>query len=97
MVLNWNTDEVKMKRDNPEAYRRWRLIQVINYGGEKISEKQVIKLWPEIKSQLDIDARKALEFLLWGKQWKKEPGLLPDRSNFLMWLQKKVISETASI
>ena len=97
MVLNWNTDEAKMKRNDPEAYRCWRLVQAINYGGEKISEKQVIKLWPEIKNQLDIDAGKALEFLLWGKKWKKEPGLQTDRKNYWDWYRKTKISELTSI
>ena len=86
-----------MKRLDPEAYKRWRIIQAINYGGEKISEKKVKELWPKIKNDLDIDARKALEFLLWGKRWKAEPGLRPDRSNFWNWYRKIKISELNSI
>lgn len=95
--MNWNTDEKKMKQDSPAAYRSWRLVQAINYGGEKISKKQIIKLWPKIKNQLDIDARKALEFLLWGKRWQAEPGLRPDRKNFWNWYRKIKISALNSI
>ena len=29
-----------------------------------------------------------LEFFLWGKPWKAEQGLLPDRSNFWQWYFK---------
>jgi hypothetical protein len=99
MILNWNTDEAKMKKRDPEGYKKWRLVQAISYGlwGEKLDKKMVVKYWPQIKDQLDIDGRKALEFFLWGKKWQKEPGLRPDRSNYLAWLQKKNMSKAASI
>lgn len=94
MVVNWNTDEAYMKRNDPEGYKIWRIAQMINYGlwGEKLDKREVLKYWDKIKDAIDIDAKKTLEFFLWGKKWKGEPGLLPDRSNYFMWLHAKMIS-----
>ena len=68
-MINWSTDEKKFKKADPEGYRLWRLTQLINYGldGEKLDRKEVKKAWPKIKDQLDPYARRAIEFLLWGK------------------------------
>jgi len=88
MILNWNTDERYMRKFHPKSYRCWRLIQSINYGGEKLKKKEILKNWDYIKDQLDIDNRKALEFLVWGTKWKGEIGLRPDRANYLDWLVK---------
>jgi hypothetical protein len=96
MILNWNVDEKKFKKENPEKYKLWRLEQLINYGGEKISKSEVIANWEKIKDKLDIDARKTIEFFIWGKKWKAEPGLRADRKNFWSWLRKKKISELNS-
>ena len=89
-MINWNTDEEKFKKENPEKYKLWRLQQLINYGldGEKLDREEVKKAWPKIKDQLDPDKKKVLEYFLWQKQWKKEAGLNPDRSNFWSWFLK---------
>lgn len=97
-MINWNTDERQLKKRNPEAYKLWRLIQLINYGleGEKLDAKEVRAAWPKIKERLDPDKRKVIEFFLWDKPWRPELGLLPDRSNFWQWYWKKRISASAS-
>ena len=99
MIVNWNTDEAKMKKEDPEGYKTWRLVQLINYGlwGEKLDKKEIKEKWPEIKDRLDIDSRKAVEFFLFRKKWKKEPGLAPDRKNFWNWYRKIKISALNSI
>ena len=68
-MYNWSTDEEKFKKKNPKKYKLWRITQLINYGldGEKLSREEVKKAWPKIKDQLDPYARRAIEFLLWGK------------------------------
>lgn len=41
-MYNWShIDEEAMKRENPEKYRRWRIVQMINYDlqGEKLDKK----------------------------------------------------------
>ena len=89
-MINWNTDEEKLKREHPKEWRLWRLTQLISYGldGEKLDEKEVRAAWPKIRKRLDPDKRKVIEFYLWHKPWKMEPGLLPDRSNFWEWYGK---------
>jgi len=98
-MINWNTDEKALKKENPVEYKRWRLTQLINYGlwGEKIDREELLKEWHNIKDRLDIDRRKVFEFFLWDKKWKKEPGLRNDRSNYWNWLRKKKTSELHSI
>ena len=68
-MYNWSTDEEKFKKANPEKYRLWRITQLINYGldGEKLDREEVKKAWPKIKDALDPYARRAIEYLLWGK------------------------------
>lgn len=89
-MINWSTDEAKFKKKYPKEYKLWRLTQLINYGldGEKLDAVAVKKAWPKIKDRLDMDRRKTIEFFVWGKKWHKEPGLLPDRSNFWKWYFK---------
>lgn len=63
-MYNWSTDEDKLKKDYPEDYQKWRLLQLINYGldGERIKLKLLQKLWPEIKSEvLDPKVKEFLE------------------------------------
>lgn len=68
-MYNWSTDEKRFKKENPKEYRLWRLVQLINYGldGEKLDREEVKTAWPKIKDQLDPYARRAIEYLLWGK------------------------------
>lgn len=93
-MINWSTDEKKFRRENPEEYKLWRITQLINYGldGEKLDKDEVVKAWPKIKDRLDPDSRKVVEFFIWGRKWKTEQGLLPDRSNFWKWYFKSLTS-----
>ena len=69
-MYNWSVDEKRFKNENPENYKVWRLVQMINYGepGEKISEKLVKRYWEKIKTRIDPSYRKYLEFILWPKK-----------------------------
>lgn len=98
-MINWSVDEEKFKRRHPRQYRLWRLTQLINYGldGEKLDREEVKKAWPEIKSRLDPEKQKVIEFYLWDKKWRKEPGLAFDRSNFWTWQWEKATSSKISI
>ncbi|MBI3559834.1 hypothetical protein HY087_01765 [Candidatus Gottesmanbacteria bacterium] len=86
-MINWNTDEELLKKNHPKEYRLWRLAQLINYGleGEKLDEKELRAVWQKIKDRLNPDKRKVIEFFLWNKPWRPEPGLRPDRSNYWSW------------
>jgi hypothetical protein len=68
-MYNWSVDEKKFRKENPQEYRRWRLVQLINYGldGEKLDRKEVKAAWPKIKERLDPYAKRLIEYLLWGK------------------------------
>ncbi|OGD53780.1 hypothetical protein A3J78_02530 [Candidatus Beckwithbacteria bacterium RBG_13_35_6] len=76
-MYNWSVDEKKFKKENPKAYRLWRLTQLINYGldGEKLSRKEVKKAWPKIKDNLDPYKKRALEYLLWGNLYSLQNNL----------------------
>lgn len=70
-MYNWSVDEKKFKKENPKAYKIWKLQQMINYGldGEKLDEKLVRKYWDKLF--MDEPTRKFLRFLLWPKKKKK--------------------------
>jgi len=76
---NWTIDEKKLKQNDPEKYKLWKLVQSINYGldGHKLSKKQIINSWPFIKNKLDPYKKRALEYLIWKKQ-----SSLPNNLNF---------------
>ena len=78
-MINWSTDEKKFKKENLKEYRLWRLTQLINYGldGEKLDKKEVTKAWPKIKNRLDPYKKRAIEYLIWGKQYS-----LPNNLSF---------------
>lgn len=78
-MINWSTDEKKFKKENLKEYRLWRLTQLINYGldGEKLDRKEVTKVWPKIKDRLDPYKKRAIEYLIWGKQYS-----LPNNLSF---------------
>lgn len=70
-MYNWSVDEKKkIKKEDPEGYKIWKLEQMINYGqaGEKINEKLVRKYWGKIRNNLDPFYWEYLEFLLWSKK-----------------------------
>ena len=52
-MYNWSTDERYLKQF-PQAYEKWRLLQLINYGldGEKLDIKILKKHWIEIKTEI---------------------------------------------
>ncbi len=82
-MWNWSVDEKTFKKKYPKQYRLWRLVQLINYGldeGEKLDRQEVIKAWPKIKDDLDPYKARAIEYLLWGKQYS-----LPANLNFWNW------------
>jgi len=72
MPYNWSVDEKKFKKEDPKAYKVWRIQQMINYGlaGEKLDEKEVRKYWKKIKDKIDPQYRRYLEILLWKKKIK---------------------------
>ena len=78
-MINWSTDEVKFKKENPKEYKLWRLTQLINYGldGEKLDKKEVIAAWPKINARLDPYKKRVLEYLIWGKVYS-----LPNNLSF---------------
>lgn len=66
-MYNWSTDEKKLKKDYPQDYKKWRILQLINYGldGEKLNLKTLKKLWPEIRNKInDKWVKKYLETLV---------------------------------
>lgn len=67
-MYNWSVDEKKFKKENPEGYKIWRLEQLINWGlgEEKIKERLLRKYWQKL--DLDPEARRFLEFLLWPRK-----------------------------
>ena len=84
-MFNWNTDEERFKKEDPEGYRLWRLEQLLNYGFEK-GELDVVELkksWSKIKHNIDPYKRRLTEYLLWNKLYS-----LPPKINFWDKLQK---------
>ncbi len=82
-MWNWSVDEKKFKKKYPKQYRLWRLVQLINYGldeGEKLNKEEIKKAWPKIKDDLDPYKMRAIEYLLWGKQYS-----LPTNLTFWNW------------
>jgi hypothetical protein len=67
---NWSVDEKRFKKENPQEYKIWRLVQLINYGldKEKLDKEEVKKAWPKIKEKIDPNTRVYLEYLLWDKK-----------------------------
>lgn len=76
-MFNWSTDEEKLKKENPRAWRLWRITQLIDYGldGEKLKKSEIIKYWSEIKDEIDPYKKRLIEFLIWGKQYSLPPNL----------------------
>ncbi|HAV15626.1 MAG TPA: hypothetical protein DCX25_04845 [Candidatus Pacebacteria bacterium] len=81
---NWShIDETAMKKADPEKYKIWRILAIIesDFVAEKLDKEEVKIAWPQIKDQIDPWTRRALEYLLWGKQYS-----LP---NNLTWWNKR--------
>ncbi len=64
-MYNWSTDTTQLKKD-PDAYERWRLEQLINFGlnGEKIVEEKLRRYFDVL--ELDPARRRFLASLLYG-------------------------------
>lgn len=83
---NWShIDEDAMKKADPEKYRRWRMVQMLNYGcgGEKLDRNEVKTLWPDIQHDVEPYTRRAIDFLLWGKRYS-----LPTNIKWWNWRVK---------
>lgn len=68
-MYNWShIDEEAMKKENPEKYRLWQLVQIINYdlSEYKLDREEVKAAWPKIKDEIEPTMRRALEYVLWG-------------------------------
>lgn len=81
-MYNWSVDEKKFKKEDPEGYEIWRLVQMINYGnpGDRLDKNQVKKYWFKISDKIDPLYREFLELLLWPR--KKKVSLLSSRKRF---------------
>ena len=78
MQKHWSVDEEKFKKENPEKYRLWKLVFLINEGDvkkEKLDKEELKKVWPKIKDDVDPYYRRLLEYLLWGKLYSLPPNL----------------------
>ncbi|MBU1032213.1 hypothetical protein KKE03_04835 [Patescibacteria group bacterium] len=66
-MFNWSSDLSKADKKSKD-YKIWKLEQLINFGlnREKLSEKEVKKYWKYLN--LDPDKKRALKYLIWGKQ-----------------------------
>lgn len=89
-MLNWNTDEERFKKEDPEGYRLWRLTQLINYGtdGEKLNREEVKAAWPKIKEYIDPYKRRLIEYILWGKMYKLPLNLTFNDNSQKLWRKK---------
>lgn len=84
-MVHWSVDEKKFEEEDPEGYKLWQWIYLINERGlkpgEKIDKRQLKKVWPKIKDQIDDPYKKRLiEYLLWGKI-----SSLPPNISFWTW------------
>jgi len=89
-MYNWSVDEKYLKKF-PKKYRLWRITQLINYGleeEEKLDREEVKKAWSKIKNDLDPYKARAVEYLLWGKQYS-----LPANLTFWNWHKVMPISQ----
>lgn len=67
-MYNWSVDEQYFQKHDPEGYKIWRLLQLINYGldGERLRKKQLKKYWFQIKDKiLDPPIKEYLQAILW--------------------------------
>lgn len=81
-MSHWSVDEEKFKKEDPQGYKLWRWVYLINERGlkpgEKIDKSELKKIWPKIKDKIDDPYKKRLiEYLLWGKI-----SLLPPNISF---------------
>jgi len=67
MKHHWSVDENAFKKRDPKGYKRWQLIQRINYGldGKKLNPKELKTFWRDIRGSLDPLYRNVLAHFLW--------------------------------
>lgn len=77
-MFNWSTDEKKFRKESPEQYKLWRMIQLVNYGldREKLDKEEIKKAWPKIKKRLDPYKKRLMEYYLWGKRYSLPNNLI---------------------
>ena len=85
-MKQWSIDKSSFK--NKEEKEIWELEQRINYGlnDTKLPKDKLVKYWHRLKDTIDPYARRALEFLLWGKIYS-----LPTNLMFWNWSPKTKI------
>ena len=76
-MKNWNTDTTKFK--SKKTKRIWELSQLVNYGlgGSKLNEQEIKDNWDDLKSELDPERARMIEYYLWGKLYS-----LQNKKNF---------------
>lgn len=76
-MKNWNTDTSRFRTKKDK--RLWELSQLVNYGleDEKLNEKELRNNWAELKTRLDPERARMLEYLIWGNLYS-----LPNKKRF---------------
>jgi len=66
-MKNWNVDTSKFT--SKKSKRLWELSQLVNYGldGKKLDLSEIKDNWLELKSDLDPERARMLEYYIWGK------------------------------
>jgi len=66
-MKNWNVDTSKFM--SKKSKRLWELSQLVNYGldGKKLDLSEIKDNWLELKSDLDPERARMLEYYIWGK------------------------------
>jgi len=75
MPYNWSVDEKKFKKEDPKAYKIWRIQQMINYGLASGTALAEFYLKHRISEDLDFFYRLLnfnLIMLLWIKLIEQE-------------------------
>lgn len=64
-MYNWSVDENLFQKENPEAYKVWKIEQMINYGlgDEKLDRDMLKKYWDKLR--IDPITYQYLKFILW--------------------------------
>ena len=70
-MKNWSTD-LKVLKKNPEAYRRWKTEQLINFGvGKEKLDMQYLKS-NFYGLSLDPEKKSYVAFLLWPSKFSRK-------------------------
>ncbi|HCR35562.1 hypothetical protein A2130_02570 [Candidatus Woesebacteria bacterium GWC2_33_12] len=68
-MKNWNTDTTQFKTRLSKNI--WELSQKINYGlnGKRLKLVEIKDNWEFLKSELDPNRARMIEYLVWGKTY----------------------------